>query len=506
MSLNLTTTPFMEAGTKRLTLREAFEPGVQNLTGSPMTRLVQLKFLTAVATAAVRPELKTLQSRRALTPGSISRAALAYLDAHADLFDLDGEKPFLQCPEAKRAKTQPATLMLIGGISGNTPAICADSLPRLMTDAERIMSVLFAVVCAPGGKKFDPAFKENPAEKRAVKTAPVPPALGLTGSVHAVPLGDTLLDTILLNLFSEEELKGIPLYGGGIGEAPWEKRPRQFDAAYPWTLMGRLVPMVRCALLEGGQLHLGMGVIPVPVEEGAADPTVTIRPDASKKKGFAVLGFSGSRPTWQRAMDALGMRFAEKPENTVEWTEPDALVLKRLELADPAAGNEDRRRLRRIDFCGELLTTRPTGDQFMSGMDGERSMVVRIPERFEMQHVAENALFLRTVERRLFAVLKSGFMEQGFPESEAGTHAQLWTERFNRSAEDAAAQVLTASEPAGARRFAEAARSCAARALSDYDVSPARLRTGVSFAVLHLEDLFGDKKNAEKTEKKEETA
>ncbi|GGJ92614.1 type I-E CRISPR-associated protein Cse1/CasA [Pilimelia anulata] len=125
----------------------------------------------------------------------------AYLDRHADCFDLFGEKPFAQVADLRTAKdeTKPTSVLSAAVATGNNVPLFAartDGNPPVL-DAATAARALLAAQCWDTA-----AIKSGAADDPAVsggKTTGNPTGpLGAIGPV--VPLGRTLAETILLNV------------------------------------------------------------------------------------------------------------------------------------------------------------------------------------------------------------------------------------------------------------------------------------------------------------------
>lgn len=275
------------------------------LTGPAWKKIVSLKFLLAIAQAACRPETDADLPK---TSEELAERVRNYLDAHEDCFLLDDpERPFLQHPAARIAKAFPIQAAMPGKFTGNNAVIQQSTLARAPSEADCVMAVLTNAVMPFAGKKHD-AVWIGPAQAEKKKPGPSP-MLGMTSCIHVFILGKTLLDTIRLNMLPASDLRGLPQYSAGLGTPPWERMPEAetgADAeALRHSLMGRLIPMARFQLLEGGMLHSTAGIEAVPISEhGAADPSVVVYPNKSSKKGFVACGLS-FMSVWETAAGAL---------------------------------------------------------------------------------------------------------------------------------------------------------------------------------------------------------
>jgi CRISPR system Cascade subunit CasA len=99
------------------------------------------------------------------------------------------------------------------------------------------------------------------------------------GFLHNFLIGEKLLDTLWLNLFTQEQIISMP-YKAGLGAAPWEKMPKgeQCEEAtqLQQSLMGRLIPLSRFCLLNDAGLHYSEGIAHQGYKDGVVDPSVAV--------------------------------------------------------------------------------------------------------------------------------------------------------------------------------------------------------------------------------------
>ena len=302
--MNLCDIPFINAGKAR-TLQEVFRVGskLPNLTGSPAETILIMKFLSAVVMAALRP--KTKQDLLGLDNTKIAAATSLYLKEHRDQLEIDGDKPFLQYKkaiEAKAGKDCPKiSEFIIGYPSANRGIVRSSDLMPYPTLAQKVLGLLFAVIMPLNGKKTEkwPWIEENAeGPKKALPT----PALGARGIAHSFVLGETLLDTLRLNLVCDEELIEAG-YEFGIGTPPWEKMPTETDQTareLSRSYIGRLVPMLRFCLINGIELHATYGVAPDPEID---EPSATY---VTNKAGDRYCTGMSSGGNWQAIAAAMG--------------------------------------------------------------------------------------------------------------------------------------------------------------------------------------------------------
>ena len=273
--MNLLNVPFVEAMGRR-SLAEIFDPdgpAVANLTGSGADVVITMKFLLAICQSAIDDEADPA----ALTSRALAEAVTGYLADHRDEFELTGDRPFLQYPEAAHAAPRPLSIFLPGRAgSVNRGIVRAAELCDAPDAGDCVKALLAAVIMPLSGKKTDATVRISSEDGRRKGFAA--PAVGPFGLLHAFVWGRTLLDTLRLNLLTEADLKGSDFKS--IGTAPWEEKPLEVGPAAARlrsSLMGRLVPMARFVLLDedGRTMHVAYGVEPGDGRQ-APDPTVTV--------------------------------------------------------------------------------------------------------------------------------------------------------------------------------------------------------------------------------------
>lgn len=277
---------------------------VPNLACDPAEAIVMHKFLLALCLAAVRPQ--TNADLTELTNASLAAQVSDYLERNRALFDLDGDNPFMQYPAVKAAKPRPLVGFIPGVASGNRGVVRTTELMPKPTSADRVRALLFAVILPFAGKKSDATVWMMPGQKEKKKPF-LAPALGMGGVVHSFVLGETLLDTLRLNLVSEEDLKGTE-FTSGLGKPAWERMPLECDTAaeeLKTSYIGRLVPMLRFVLMEGEQLHITYGVQP---ESTIAEPTASVTTNAKGDRRMARM-LSGAH--WSAIASAYGYGLKE---------------------------------------------------------------------------------------------------------------------------------------------------------------------------------------------------
>ena len=89
--------------------------------------------------------------------------------------------------------------------------------------------------------------------------------MGNYGLLHSFLTGQSILETVWLNLLTADTVAGAKIFPQGVGKTPWEEMPAGEDCpvarALKGSLMGRLVPLARFCLLEENGLHYTEGIV-----------------------------------------------------------------------------------------------------------------------------------------------------------------------------------------------------------------------------------------------------
>ena len=299
-NFNLVDEPWIDvAGHPRQSLRQFFTGGgeFRNFGGNAVDKMAMLRFMLALAHAAV--ELPDDAAWRALTPGVLAQKILAYLDTWHDAFDLFGEKPFLQFPQLReKAKNEDKILPYSAfrpGMSNNKALLTNwDYLREIRTEDLPLM-LLRGCGFGLGGGRYDntivlsPGYKAKLKDKEDKGRRGVPGALvGKNGYLHSYLRGESLLETIKLNMLTLEDVGEMKVFRG-MGRPAWEKLPDGEDSPlarqYRDSYQGTLLPLDKFYLLlpEDEKIILTDGIAYPKDPSELVDPALTIR-DVNKKK------------------------------------------------------------------------------------------------------------------------------------------------------------------------------------------------------------------------------
>ena len=233
------------------------------------------------------------------------KKCLDYLTKHHDDFWLYGEKPFLQMPQISLAATQSVGAVLPEIATGNTTVLNSIQTESELSDADKALLILQLMGFGLGGKKTDNAVvlsagylgKTNDKGKSATGKAGT--SLGFMGFLHNFLQGESVLQTLWLSLFTQEQIADLP-YSQGLGIAPWEKMPEgencETAKQLQNSLMGRLIPLSRFCLLNESGLHYSEGITHQSYKDGMIDPSVAVNFSGKDAK---VLWVDTERRPWR---------------------------------------------------------------------------------------------------------------------------------------------------------------------------------------------------------------
>lgn len=268
-------------------LEEVFrDRSLREIGGNPVQKIVLMKLLLAVAQRAVTPQDNSEWD--SLGAEGLRDAVLRYLDDHRDDFWFYGDKPFLQVPEIRAAQRTNYGALTPEIASGNATVLFSSQIGSELTDAEKALLVLQVNAMALSGKQVDNSvvLSSGYTEKSNAKGNPssgrVGPSLGHFGYQHSYYIGESISETVYMNLLTIADLEATGMFPEGVGVPPWEEPPHGEDDVVAKRLrssyIGRLIPMSRFLLdsPEGG-LHYSEGVHHPNHNEGVWDPSASIQ-------------------------------------------------------------------------------------------------------------------------------------------------------------------------------------------------------------------------------------
>ncbi len=296
----------------RVSLEQVFSNlTYRRLGGNSLQKIALLKFLLAIAQAAATPADDDEWEQ--LTPQILAEQCLGYLKQWHDRFFLYGGKPFLQLPQIVNAREQSEGALIPEIATGNTTVLFNSQIEQRLDDADRVLLLLVLMGAALGGKKTDNSvvltrkYQGKTKENGKPTTGKPGPAVAHMGLMHSFILGNSLIETILLNLLTTEKIQDTGMFSSGLGKAPWEKMPEGEDCPVAkllkQTLIGRLIPMCRFCLYTPNGIRYSEGISHMNYLDGIYDPSIAIDMSGKKNK---VLWVDPEKRPWRQLPALLG--------------------------------------------------------------------------------------------------------------------------------------------------------------------------------------------------------
>jgi CRISPR system Cascade subunit CasA len=319
-------------------------------------------------------------------------AVRAYLERWRDRFDLFGQRfPFYQTPEIGPEYAGSAAKLAQQYASGNNATLfdhTSDRSGLTLTPAEAARAVVGLQAFSVGGLVSHLPGEDKQGHKSAKGSPPVKGAVALVK-------GETLFETLALNLHQYDCAHGIPSPCMGEDRPAWERdAPTRPGERWPdgyldlltWqSRRVRLVPeepdgqtiVARAAVMKGYQL-------PDDYELRGRETMLAFKANPAAKpaeQAYRVLGFSEDRALWR---DSLALLEAANPRSVrpkvLDWVHdllasgklaraPDALLP--LDLYGMATDQAKVLlwRHERIPVPPALLESKDARDQLRSGLD-----------------------------------------------------------------------------------------------------------------------------------------
>lgn len=337
------------------------QPELRALGGNPVQKISLTKLLLAIAQAAATPADDN--DWQGMGWQEMANRCLQYLAKWHDRFYLYGEKPFLQMPAIQAAEHKPLGVLSPEVSTGNTTVLTESQQQQQLTDADKALTIVTQMGFGLGGKKTDnsvvltPDYRGKQNEKGKPSSGKAGVSVGHMGLLHSYWLGDSIVQSIWLNLFTAEDIAQLAMYPT-LGVAPWEQMPTGEDddiaRSLKASLLGRLIPMGKFCLLANDGIHYSDGISHAGYLEGKTDPTVSV--DFSAKKPKALWVNPGKRP-WRELTSLL--QFIAQDDSRGFETRQLSLPLRRI----------TRNTAQFAVWSGGLRVSSNAGEQYASGTD-----------------------------------------------------------------------------------------------------------------------------------------
>lgn len=276
--------PIVDVG--QVSLRQLFShPEYRALGGNPVQKIALTKLLLAIAQSSCTPDDDA--DWAALGADGLAQKCLEYLDHWYGRFYLYGEKPFLQMPILDSLIKDKKPKSFGSGfypdvLADNSTILTQSQVERKLSDAEKAIFIATMMNFAFGGKRIHkniPALTLNYQGKTV--SAKSAPSLGnYVGYLHSYLIGDSVQETIWLNLFTLEKIQDTKIWISELGKAPWEEMPSGENCEIAKRLknsyMGCLLAMSRFVLLKDDGIFYIEGIQYPSHTEGWFEPNISL--------------------------------------------------------------------------------------------------------------------------------------------------------------------------------------------------------------------------------------
>ena len=334
---------------------------LSNIGGSSIDKISIFKLLLAIGQAAWTPQND--KEWKEINIDIFSEKVINYLTSNRKDFYLYGDKPFLQYKELKDKIKLISCFNLMPDISTGNNILIFDSQRKTeITDKDKALILINNMNFPLGGKKVNNSisFAKNYQKKKGGAPGS---SLGILGYLHSFYIGDSILETIYINILTTDDINSIATFSEGLGIPPWKSLPKEEigNAAikYSHTYYGNLLALNRFLLLSDNspELYNTEGIIPnASYKEGIADLTCTLIPD---KKSHRIVWCSTDKKPWRQFTALLSFLNATRTSK-IDTTLQIELVTKRLKTL-----SKKRFKI----WSGGISTSNNAGEQYLTGTD-----------------------------------------------------------------------------------------------------------------------------------------
>ena len=293
----------------RASLMDIFkDDSLIDIAGNPIAKMAMMKFLIAIAQAAVR--LEDRSEWKALGPDGLADKVCEYLASHRECFYLYGDKPFLQMPvlsDMNDVDEQRIYYDYIPDMAWDNDTVFKEMQDiRELSDGDKAVFIIQLMNYALGGKRtsFIAPLTEGYALKS--KSAKPGPSLGNSvGYLQVLLKGRSIRETVWLNYFTDSDIRSLrPDFSLDV-RPPWEVMPEGEDdeiarelkrSVYAW-----LCALSRFVLLTEDGIKYTEGLqYPSSIKDGYFEPFITINEEEKK-----VLYADPAKKTWRNLQSLL---------------------------------------------------------------------------------------------------------------------------------------------------------------------------------------------------------
>ncbi|MGR3219375.1 MAG: type I-E CRISPR-associated protein Cse1/CasA [Candidatus Anammoxibacter sp.] len=300
---------FKNGQNKLVSLEELYEKllDINDLTVNPPERISLMRLLICITQAALDGPNDTedwFACRDRIKPESME-----YLEQRKDLFNLYGEKPFMQISGLEADKEAVVDKLDMALASGNNATLfdhMATSSGRTILPCRQAVNLINFLNFSTGGRVGQATWAKHKFNESTFKAPCIKVA-------HTFIKGSNMLKTIFFNLLSKEKVSTMP--NSKWGKPVWDFFPEDITNEECFTnagstYLGRLVPLSRYIMLKGdnetkcvvGPTQKTFSLLNQPTEFREPSTTVVAKDNGELK----YLYISAEKHIW-RELDAVLM-------------------------------------------------------------------------------------------------------------------------------------------------------------------------------------------------------
>lgn len=292
------------------------EPSLKAISGNAIQKLALLKLMLAIAQRACTP--KDDQEWMAIGSSGVARRCAEYVEQHKECFWLYGDRPFLQKPELLIKKTKSGEPLPVSRLGRDyIPDLVADNDTILyesqqlqpLTDAEKAVFIVTLMNFGFSGKRIArdvPAWTPgHPEKSNSARSAPS--MSNYEGYLLSYLLGESIQDTIWLNLFTRKQLDMFLPWRNDELVPPWEEMPAgekdEIAQRLKESFMATLCAVSRFVLLHDDGIIYAEGLQYPYHKEGWREPFMTFSTEGK------ILWCDPSKKPWRNLTALLSTVF-----------------------------------------------------------------------------------------------------------------------------------------------------------------------------------------------------
>jgi CRISPR system Cascade subunit CasA len=291
---------------KHISLEKLFNQDEEEIITDPISKICILKFLLAIAQYVSTPDDDDDWFN--LTKKELQEKCIAHLHEYQNKFYIYGDDPFLQFTALKNREIEQYDKFIPYVASGDSSTVFNSRSLMVNPDEidikKRILILFQLSAFALSGKGSKSKDIKLTGEKQGRKVADAGFCMGSHGFMHNFIIRKSIMETIICNLLTKEDIHKSNVFKGGVGIPPWVRMPENetdcVAESLKISLMGTLIPLSRFFLLNEKGVSCINGIAHLSASNGRIDPSVPV--DVKNQKAMIV---RTNRKPWRSVTSIL---------------------------------------------------------------------------------------------------------------------------------------------------------------------------------------------------------